>query len=439
MSNKKRETFTSKTGFILSCIGAAIGLGNVWMFPYRLGQNGGAVFLIPYFIFVFIFGTTGLITEFSFGRWSQSGPLQGIKKIFKEKGLKFGGLFGVIPVIGLGGIFLFYNVVVGWIIKYFFLSLTGQFDKIDISNYFGSFVGTPETVFWNFIAVALTLIIILLGVTKGIEKINSIIMPSLFIIFILLAIRSLTLPGAIEGVKYLLTPQWEYLFRLNTWVMALGQAFFSVSLTGCGMVVYGSYLKKDVDIPRSAILTALLDTVAALLAAFVIMPAVFAFKLDPAAGPSLLFITLPTIFKHMPLGGLLATLFFLSIFFAAISSSISMLEGPVEALMSQTKLTRKKAAVLLASIGFILAIPLDLNMDAFGKFADLMSVVISPIGAVIVFIVFYYICDSNRALEEINLGASKKLGQSFMVFAKYGFVIVSIAVIVLGIVYGGIG
>lgn len=439
MSNKKRETFTSKTGFILSCIGAAIGLGNVWMFPYRLGQNGGAAFLIPYFIFIFIFGSTGLITEFSFGRWCQSGPLKGIKKIFKEKGLKFGGLLGVIPVIGLGGIFLFYNVVVGWIIKYFVLSMSGKFDTIDIPAYFGSFVGTTETIIWHLIAVILTLAVILLGVTKGIEKINSIIMPSLFIIFILLAIRSLTLPGAMEGVKYLLTPHWEYLFKLKTWVMALGQAFFSVSLTGCGMVVYGSYLKKDVDIPKSALITAILDTAAALLAAFVIMPAVFAFGLDPEAGPALLFITVPTIFKSMPLGGLLASLFFLSIFFAAISSSISMLEGPVEALMSQTKLTRKKAAILLASIGFILAIPLDLNMDLFGKFADLMSVVISPTGALIVFIVFYYICDSNKALEEINIGATKKLSGGFMIFAKYGFVIISIAVIVLGIIYGGIG
>ncbi|MDZ4956958.1 sodium-dependent transporter, partial [Clostridium perfringens] len=201
--------------------------------------------------------------------------------------------------------------------------------------------------------------------TKGIEKINKIIMPLLFIIFILLAVRSVTLPGAMEGVKYLLTPKWEYLFKINTWVMALGQAFFTVSLNGCGMVVYGSYIEKDMDIPRSAVSTAILDTISALLASFVIMPAVFAFGLDPMSGPPLLFITLPTIFKSMPAGQILSILFFLSVIFAAVSSSINMLEGPVEALMSQTRLNRKKATILIVGILFILSIPLNLNMDLF--------------------------------------------------------------------------
>ena len=193
-------------------------------------------------------------------------------------------------------------------------------------------------------------------------------MPLLFIIFILLAFRSLTLPGAMEGVKYLLTPKWEYLFKVNTWVMALGQAFFTVSLNGCGMVVYGSYIEKDMDIPRAAISTAILDTISALLASFVIMPAVFAFGLDPMSGPPLLFITLPTIFKSMPAGQILSILFFLSIIFAAVSSSINMLEGPVEALMSQTKLSRKKATILISMILFILSIPLNLDMNLFNNF-----------------------------------------------------------------------
>jgi len=435
---KNRENFTSRAGFVISCIGAAVGLGNIWMFPYRLGQNGGAVFLIPYFIFVLILGSTGLITEFAFGRGAQGGALTGIKKGFKNKGLKGGTIFGFMPAIGLAGVFMFYNVVVGWIIKYLGLSLSGNIKNIDIPKYFDSFAGSAETIPWNFLAIVLALLIVCMGISKGIEKINKIIMPMLFGIFILLAVRSLTLPGAIDGVKYLLTPQWSYLFKINTWVMALGQAFFTVSLNGCGMVVYGSYIEKDLDIPRSAVSTAILDTISALLASFVIMPAVFAFGLDPAAGPPLLFITIPTIFKAIPGGQVLMILFFLSILFAAISSSINMLEGPVESFMSQTKLSRKTSTILIAIIAFILSIPLNLNMNLFSNFADAITIVISPLAALLVFIVFYFMYNKEQVLEEINRGYKRQLGNKFFIFAKYGFTIVTVLVIILGIIYGGI-
>jgi len=435
---KNRENFTSRAGFVISCIGAAVGLGNIWMFPYRLGQNGGAVFLIPYFIFVLILGSTGLITEFAFGRGAQGGALTGIKKGFKNKGLKGGTLFGFIPAIGLVGVFIFYNVVVGWIIKYLGLSLSGNIKNIDIPKYFDSFAGSAQTIPWNLLAIVLALVIVCMGISKGIEKINKIIMPMLFGIFILLAIRSLTLPGAIDGVKYLLTPQWSYIFKINTWVMALGQAFFTVSLNGCGMVVYGSYIEKDLDIPRSAVSTAILDTIAALLASFVIMPAVFAFGLDPASGPPLLFITIPTIFKAIPGGQVLMILFFLSILFAAISSSINMLEGPVESFMAQTKLSRKTATVLIAIASFVLSIPLNLNMNLFSNFADVITIVISPLAALLVFIVFYFMYDKEQVLEEINRGTKRKLGNKFFVFSKYGFTLITVLVIILGIIYGGI-
>lgn len=435
----KRESFKSKTGFVLSCIGAAVGLGNIWMFPYRLGQNGGAAFLIPYFIFVFILGSTGLITEFAFGRAFKAGSATGIISTFAKKNKKGGKLVALIPVIGLAGVFMFYNIVVGWIMKYFSMSITGELFSVDINSFFNGFSGTSQTIIWDFVAVILTLAIVYVGVTKGIEKINSIIMPALFVIFILLAIRSLTLPGAMEGVKYLLTPKWEFLLKPNTWIMALGQAFFTVSLNGCGMVVYGSYIKDDFDIPKSALSTAVLDTIAALLASFVIMPSVFAFNLDPMAGPPLLFITMPTIFKAMPGGRLIAIVFFLSLIFAAISSSINMLEGPVEAVISHTKLDRKKASIVISIIAFLLSIPLSLSMDRFGDFTNFITIIISPLAALIVFLVFYYIGDPKKALNEINKGASRPLGVSFMYFAKYVFVIVTIIVIILGIIYGGIG
>lgn len=435
---KKREHFTSSAGFIVSCIGAAVGLGNIWMFPYRLGQNGGAVFLIPYFIFVLGLGYIGLITEFTFGRFFEAGSLTGIKKSFEKKNFKGGLLVGAIPAIGLAGVFMFYNVVVGWIIKYFSISLSGEIKSIDVNTYFNNFSGSKETIIWNAIAIFIALIIVVIGINKGIEKANKIIMPILFIIFILLAIRSISLPGAIDGIKYLLNPKWEYLFKINTWVMALGQAFFTVSLNGCGMVVYGSYIGKDMDIPKAAISTAVFDIIAALLAAFVIMPAVFAFGLDPMSGPPLLFITLPTIFKSMPAGGLIAILFFLSVIFAAISSSINMLEGPVEALMSQSKLSRKKASTLIAVVLFILSIPLNLNMNLFNKFSDFITIVISPLGALIVLVVFYFMRDKKEILNEINTGARNKIGNGFIIAAKYGFTIITVLVIILGIFYGGI-
>nr|WP_207729582.1 sodium-dependent transporter [Clostridium chrysemydis] len=434
----KREKF-SKVGFVLSCIGAAIGLGNIWMFPYRLGQYGGAAFLIPYFLFVFGLGTIGLMLEFSFGRKFKGGSSTGISKILKEKNVKLHGLISIIPAIGLMGVFMFYNVVVGWILKYFNLSITGEINKINTASYFDSFIGTPHTLIFNFIAIMITLLIVFLGVTKGIEKINKIIMPGLFVIFIILAIRSLTLPNAMEGVKYLLRPDFSFLLKPETWVMALGQAFFTVSLNGCGMVVYGSYIGDDFDIPKSAFSTAILDTLAALLVSFVIMPAVFSFGLNPQAGPPLLFITMPTIFKSIPGGSVLIVVFFLSILFAAISSSINMLEGPVEALMQKTNLSRGKASVLLSLSSFILSIPLNLSMDNFSNFTDLMTIIVSPLAALLVAIIFLFVLGEDKALEEINLGSKFNLSNKFILVSKYLFTITTICVIVLGVAYGGIG
>lgn len=434
-----REKFTSKLGFVMACIGSAIGLGNIWMFPYRLGAYGGAAFLIPYFIFVFILGTTGLITEFSFGRHFGGGSMTGIVSVFREKKRRGGKFVGALPAIGLMGIFMFYNIVVGWILKYLALSGTGQLKSIDKNTYFGMFAGSKASIPWDAIAIILTVLIICAGVIKGIERVSKIIMPALFVIFIMLAVRSLTLPGAMEGVRFLLQPKWHHLLEPNTWVMALGQAFFTVSLNGCGMVVYGSYLKKDYNIPKLAFSTAVLDTLAALLASFVIMPAVFAFGLDVNAGPPLLFMTMPIIFDKMPGGAVIAVIFFVSLLFAAISSSINMLEGVVEAIISNTKLTRVKAVILVGVIGFVLSIPLNLSMATFDNFTNLVTIVISPVMALLVLIVFYYLYDAEKALAGINEGAVKPLGKKFLWFAKYAFTAITILVVILGIVYGGIG
>ncbi|MEG1904802.1 MAG: sodium-dependent transporter [Bacteroidales bacterium] len=256
--------------------------------------------------------------------------------------------------------------------------------------------------------------------------------------FVILTIKTLTLPGAMAGVEYLVTPRWDALLKTDTWIMALGQAFFTVSLTGCGMVVYGSYADDNFDIVSASFNTALFDTLAAMIAAFMIMPAVFAFGLDPAAGPSLIFITLPKIFNALPYGNIISALFFLSIIFAAISSSVNMLEGPVEAILSSTNTGRKKASILVAAGCFLLAVPLALNMNYFENFADLITIFISPLGAMVVaFMAFYFY--KGDFLAEINKGRLTPLGNGFMIFGRYIFVPVSVLIILFGILYGGIG
>lgn len=437
--SKNRELFSSKVGFILSCVGAAIGLGNIWMFPYKLGENGGAAFLVPYFLFVVLLGIVGLITEFTFGRQFKIGSMVSIKKILKEKNLKGGSIISVLPTLALTGIFMFYTIVIGWVLKYFYISITGEISTINTESYFAQFTSGKSVVFWQFLAILITLLIVSFGVSKGIEKINKIIIPLLFIIFIALIIKSLSLPNSIEGVKYLLVPDWSYLLKPKTWVMALGQAFFTVSLTGCCMVLYGSYTDKSFDIPNSAINTAVFDTLSALLAAFMIIPAVFALGFKPTAGPALLFVTVPSIFQTMKFGQLLSILFFLGIIFASISSSIAMLEGPVEAIMNITDWNRKKTTYITALVAFVLAIPLAINGSLFNSFTNFITIILSPIGALITAFIFFYILDPLKTLDQVNLGSKHKLGIWFMKFGKYIFVPITFVIIILGSIYGGIG
>lgn len=435
----ERESFTSKLGFVLSCLGSAIGLGNIWMFPWKLGQYGGAAFLIPYFIFVFLLGTTGLIGEFSFGRWKKSGSLNGITEVFKEKRILGGKVVSIIPTLAVAGTLVFYAVVVGWVFRYFVASVDNSFTRVEISSYFSSFAGTKSSVIWHFIAIAFTLMIVILGVIKGIEKINKIMMPALFVIFIVLLVRSVTLPGAMEGVKYLLIPRWQYLLKPITWIMALGQAFFTVSLNGAGMVVYGSYLKDKEDIPKAALQVAIFDTLSALLAAFIIIPAVFAFGLNPSAGPSLLFITMPHIFTSMHFGYVFGVLFFLSIIFAALSSLVNMMEATTEAVMSKANMSRFKACAIVSVIAFIIGVPLDLSMQKFGMWSDFITIYLAPIGALIASITFFWINNVEKAREEINKGAQTPLGKWFNPIAKYVFSASAILVLILGAIFNGIG
>ncbi len=270
---------------------------------------------------------------------------------------------------------------------------------------------------------------------KGLERANRFFMPLLLALFVILLIRSVTLPGAMDGIKYLLVPDWSYLFKPITWGMALGQAFFTVSLGG-GMVVFGSYLKQDADIPQSAIRTATLDTIAALLASFMIIPAVFAYGLDPAAGPPLLFITLPEIFRSMPGGQFFGLLFFFSIALAAVSSLMSMMEVSVEAFMDQFRWSRGRSLVVVATVCLICGLPLAMDMNRFTVFVDALTIYFLPASAALCGIVFFWVYGVDKAREALNKGSRWTIGPWWNPVAKYVFVGVAVVVVILQIAVG---
>ena len=435
---EKRESFTNKIGFMLSCVGAAIGLGNIWLFSWKLGKYGGAAFLIPYFIFVALFAVVGLVGEISFGRMMKRG-IFGLSEILKDINIPFKNLLPIIPIISVAGVFTFYVIVFGWVIRYFFSYLTGAINGVEYGAYFGSIAGQVASIPWHILGVVLSVVVISFGVVKGIEKLNKIIMPLMFVLFLGLMVRSLTLPNAIDGVKFLLQPKWSMLEDPMTWIMALGQAFFTVGLSGSALLVYGSYLGYDVEIPASVVQTCFLDTTAALMAGFIIIPAAFSFGLDAGSGPALLFITIPAIFSNIPGGQILGGLFFLSVIFAALSSAINQLEVPVEAIMDRYKISRIKAAIIVGTIATVIGLFLDMNMEWFGKFADFVSIILIPLGAVIGLGVYFYYVDKQRVIDEINKGSSVKVGALILWLGRYIFIPGTAAIIVLGLVYGSLG
>ncbi len=432
----QRESFSSNLGFVLACTGAAVGLGNLWMFPWRLGQYGGAAFLVPYLFFVYVLGTTGLMGEYGLGRWAAKGPMGAYDKVLRAKGLRFGRVLGAYPALSIWAIMVFYAIVTGWVIRYVVSSMTGAYLEAESTGvYFGGFAGQAGSIPWQALALVLALCVIIFGIAKGLERVNKIIMPVMFGLFLLLLVRSVTLPGAGAGLRHIFVPDWSYLLEPITWGMALGQAFFTVSLNGAGMVVFGSYLRRDADLPASAVQTVSLDTVAALMAALIVMPAVFAYDLDPAAGPPLLFITLPEIFRAMPGGQVIGFVFFVSVLLAALSSLLSMTEVCTEALMDQFKWSRKTSVVVAAGSALMCGLPLALNMNWFTLFVDLMTIYIVPAGAVVAATLFFWIYGVEKARQEINVGAKRPLGPWWNPVAKYVFVGIASLIVILQMLF----
>lgn len=442
-SGNGRDQFRSRLGFIIACIGSAVGMGNIWMFPYRTGTFGGAAFLIPYFIFVVLLGFSGVIGEMAFGRGMKTGPMgaftQAMELRFGKKGRVPGKVIGAVPVIGSLGIAIGYSVVVGWFLKYLFAAVTGTLTKVeDMGAYFGELAVDFGSVGWQLLGLGLTFIIMILGVTRGIEKMNKIMMPVFFLFFVILLVRVVTLPGAMEGFRYMFVPQWEQLGNVKTWVYALGQAFFSLSLAGSGTIVYGSYLKKDTDVVSCAKNVAFFDTCAALLAGMVVIPAVFAFGLDVSSGPPLMFITLPAVFQQMPFGGVFAVIFFVAVLFAAITSLMNLFETPIEALENQLKISRGAAVAVIALISAVVGIFIE-SGDSVGAWMDAVSIYIIPLGALLAAIMFFWVCPKDYAREQVEVGREKPLGRWFEPVTKYIFVGITLVVYVLGIFFGGIG
>lgn len=431
----KNGNFKSTVGFVLACVGSAVGMGNIWMFPYRLGQYGGAAFLIPYLIFIALFGLVGLSAEFALGRMAKTGTLGAYAYCWKNK---FGKYIGWLPLLGSLGIAIGYSVILGWVFRSIQGVLTNELLTNDIPAFFTNMTQSFSNVPCHFLVLFVTCLLLFTSATNAIEKVNKVLMPAFFILFIILAIRVSLFNGAIEGYKFLFVPKWEYLLNKETWIIAMGQAFFSLSITGSGMIVYGAYLKDDVDIPKASMQTAIFDTIAAMLAALAIMPAVFSFGIDPVSGPSLMFLTLPEVFKQMPLGNFFALFFFISVAFAGITSLINMLEAVCESWQNRFHISRKKAVLLCGIITFIISVCIE-NGDIVGKWMDVVTIYIIPFAALLGAITIYYILGWNALKQELDKGRKKPVGPTFKFLGKYVYVFLALIILILGILYNGIG
>ena len=444
MANQKKHQnggFSSSIGFVIACVGSAVGLGNIWLFPYRLGQYGGAAFLIPYLLFVFLFGWVGLSAEFGIGRLAGTGTIGAYERCFQERDPRLkrvGSVVSWLPLMGSLGIAIGYAVILGWVLNSLAGALSGTLMTAEPTAFFtaaASHFGNP---LWHTVVIAMVCLVLMFGVTSGIEKVSRILMPLFYVLFIILAIWVATLPGAGEGYRFLLVPDWSKLLEPYTWVMAMGQAFFSLSNTGSGMIVYGAYLDKKEDIPKASLRTAIFDTMAALLSALAIMPAVFAYGLDVKSGPPLMFITLPTVFQQMPMGRLFAAFFFLSVLFAGLTSLINMFEAVSESWQTHFKLGRKTAVVICSALTIGVGIFME-SEERVGAWMDFITIQVVPIGAVLGAISIYYVLGWSKLRKELETGRQKPLSRAFGPVGKYVYVPLTILVVILGFVFHGIG
>ncbi|HPA54855.1 MAG TPA: sodium-dependent transporter [Bacillota bacterium] len=362
---EKRENWGSRFGFLMAAAGSAVGLGNIWRFPYLTGMNGGAAFIIIYLGCVALIGLCIMTAEFAVGRRSGLAAVGAYKSVSDK--WTFAGALGV-----LSGFFImgFYPVVGGWAMAYIAKSFTGLLAAPEaIGDVFGAFIGAPvEPLVWMVIYLVINVLIVAKGIQSGIEAAGKVMMPLLYVLLAAIIFRTASLPGAGEGLKFLFTPDFSKVTG-QTFLAALGQAFFSLSLgMGC-MITYGSYLNKEEKLPANALIVTTMDTSVALLAAVAIFPALFAFGIEPTAGPGLVFIVLPQVFAQMGgVGPIFSALFFVLLFIAALTSSVSLLEVVVAYLIDQHKMARKKAVYITSAIMAVMCMLSSLSMGVMSGF-----------------------------------------------------------------------
>lgn len=441
MENKQREQWSSKIGFILSSAGAAIGLGAIWKFPYVAGMNGGAAFFLVFLAFTVLIGLPMLISEFIIGRGAKREAISAYKILApKSQWDKIGKL----GVIGCFLLLSFYCVVGGWVLIYSFLSVTGQVIHIG-ANYpelFGGITSSPSiTLLGLALYLLINIVVLTFGIKNGIEKASKYMMPLLFIFFIVLVIRSLTLDGAMEGVQFFLNPDFSSITGEGI-LYALGQSFFALAVGFSCMVTYSSYLDKTVSIPSSAGSVVLMNIFVSLLAGLAIFPAVFALGLEPTEGPGLLFIVLPTVFSQIPFGEFFLSLFLLLFLFATLTSSFSLLEIIVSAFTEGGKRSRRNVSWVAGLAVFIAGIPAALSMGVLGDFhifgktvfdaTDyLVSNIMLPLGNLLIALFISFKMNKTIVEQEFKLENS----YSPLLFTTWRFLMTWIVPLTIIIVY----
>ncbi len=443
---EKRSSFSGKLGFVLASAGSAVGLGNIWRFPYLAAKYGGGIFLLVYLILALTFGFALMCAEIAIGRKTGVSAIGAYNKLDKRFGF-LGGLASIVPTI----ILPYYSVIGGWIIKYLYTFISGGMIEATNDNFFGDFISSPiEPICWFLLYLGATALVVLFGVEKGIEKVSKVMMPILVLLVIFIAVYSMFMPGALEGVKYYLTPDFSK-FSITTVLAAMGQLFYSMSLAMGIMITYGSYMKKDVSLEGSVKQIELFDTGIAFFAGLMIIPAVFAFSGgDESAlgkGPSLMFVTLPKVFESMPGGVIIGSVFFLMVLFAALTSSISLMETIVSIVMDKFGLSRKKACVavfllsvilgLLSTLGYSIWSEVKVMGFQFLDFFDFISnSVIMPIVALLTCILIGYIIKPKALIEEIELNGKFKRKALFTVVIKYIAPICIVAILIFSVLEG---
>lgn len=452
---KERESFGSRLGFILVSAGCAIGIGNVWKFPYLAGENGGGLFVLFYFIFLLIMGVPVMSMELAIGRRSRKSGAEGFREI-EKKGSKW-HIVGYTSIIGCYLLMMFYTSVAGWMISYFWKFLSGSFsssmDKSAVSSVFTDMLSSSsDSLVFMTLSVVIGMGVCALGLKNGVEKITKVMMIGLLALIIILAIHSLTLPGAMEGLKFYLVPSIGTLKEkgvLSVVVAAMNQAFFTLSLGICAMEIFGTYMSKENTLFSEAFRISLLDTFVAVVSGLIIFPSCFSFSVSPDAGPSLIFVTLPNVFINMKGGRVWGTLFFVFMSFAALSTVIAVFENIIASFMDNYKWSRRKSVVINFISILLLSLPCALennllkgvtilgNKGVLDSWDFLVSNLLLPLGsiAIILFCVWRNGWGWNEYLKEANTGKGIKMPGSKAVKIYLGVVlpILVFTVMILGL------